>query len=123
VKDLSGRLAHEAKAGEVASFALDLLILLRARGVITGELKVTEGSTCLGHHLLKLLLLVREAVLLVVTLPVVVPLGVVVLVGGVKLFTLGAVSDKVGGVAALEAALRRSPPLLAKLVQVMKLSR
>jgi hypothetical protein len=81
------------------------LILLRAGGVITGEVKVTEGCTRSGHHLLELLLLllIPEAVLLfVVTLAVVVPLGVVVLVGGgVELLPLGAVGDKVGGVIAL----------------------
>jgi hypothetical protein len=39
---------------------------------------------------------------------------VVVLVGGVQLLPLGAVSDEVGGVAALKAAPRRPPPLLAE---------
>jgi hypothetical protein len=34
----------------------------------------------------------------------VVPVGVVILVGGVELLPLGAVGDKVGGVATLEAA-------------------
>jgi hypothetical protein len=42
---------------------------------------------------------------------------VVVLVGGVELLPLGAVSDDVGGVAALEAAPRRPPPLLVESVQ------
>jgi hypothetical protein len=65
-----------------------------------------------------LLLLVLEVVLLIITLVVVVSLGVVVLIGGgVELLPLGAVSDEVGGVAALETALRRSPPLLVELVQ------
>jgi hypothetical protein len=100
------------------------LILLGAGGVITGEVKVTEGCTHSGHHLLKLLLLVPEAVLLVVALAVVVPLGVVVLVGGgVELLPLGAVDDEVSGVAALEAAPRRSSPLLAEPVQSSELSR
>jgi hypothetical protein len=101
------------------------LILLGAGGVITGEVKVTEGCTHSGHHLLKLLLLVLEAVLvLVVALAVVVPLGVVVLVGGgVELLSLGAVDDEVSGVAALEAAPRRSSPLLAEPVQSSELSR
>jgi hypothetical protein len=55
---------------------------------------------------------------------VVVPLGVVVLVGGgVKLLPLGAVGDEVGGVTALKAAPSRSPPLLAELVQRSELSR
>jgi hypothetical protein len=63
-----------------------------------------------------LFLLVPEVILLlVVTLAVVVPLSVVVLVGGgVELLPLGAVNDKVGGVTALKAAPRRSPPLLAE---------
>jgi hypothetical protein len=63
----------------------------------------------LGHHLLELFLLgvVPEVVLLlVIALAVVVPLGVVVLVGeGVELLPLGAVGDEVGGVTTLEAAL------------------
>jgi hypothetical protein len=46
---------------------------------------------------------------------------VVVLVGGVKLLLFGAIGDEVGGVAALEAAPRRSPPLLAVPVQGTKL--
>jgi hypothetical protein len=46
---------------------------------------------------LKLLLL------LVVALVVVIPLGVVVLVGGVELLPLGAVGGEVDGVAAVEA--------------------
>jgi hypothetical protein len=95
---------------------LGSLILLKVGGVITGEVEVAEGDTLSGHHLLELVLLVPEAVLLlVVALAVVIPLGVVVLVGGgVKLLPLGLVGDKVGGVAALEAAPRRSPPLLMK---------
>jgi hypothetical protein len=49
-----------------------------------------------------LLLLVPEAVLLlVIALAVVIPLGVVILVGGVKIIPLGAVGDEVGGVTAL----------------------
>jgi hypothetical protein len=42
------------------------LILLGAGGVIAGEVKVAEGCTRLGHHLLELLLiiLVPKAVLL-----------------------------------------------------------
>jgi hypothetical protein len=63
-----------------------------------------------------LLLLVPEAVLLLaLTLVVgVIPVVVVVLVGGVELLPLRAVSDEVGGVTALEAALRRPPPFLAE---------
>jgi hypothetical protein len=104
---------------------LGSLILLKVGGVIIGEVEVAEGDTLSGHHLLELVLLVPEAVLLlVVALAVVIPLGVVVLVGGgVKLLPLGAVGDEVGGVAALEAAPTRSPPLLAEPVQSSELSR
>jgi hypothetical protein len=120
------RLAHEAKAGEVTRLALGPLILLEAEGVVTGKVEVIEGCTRSGHHLLELLLLlllVPEVVLLVIALAVVVPLGVVVLVGGgVELLPLGAVGDEVGGVAALEAAPRRSPPLLVKSMQSSELS-
>jgi hypothetical protein len=120
------RLAHQAKAGEVARLALGPLILLGAGGVIAGEVEVTEGSTRLGHHLLELLLVVvPEAVLLLVVALVagVISVVVVVLVGGVELLPLGAVSDEVGDVAALEAAPRRPPPLLAEPVQSSELSR
>jgi hypothetical protein len=48
----SERLAHEAKAGEVARLALGPLILLGAGGFIAGEVEVTEGGTRSGHHLL-----------------------------------------------------------------------
>jgi hypothetical protein len=62
--------------------------------------------------------------LLVIALAVVVPLGVVILVGGgVKIIPLGAVGDEVGGVAALESAPRRSPHLLAEPVQGVEFSR
>jgi hypothetical protein len=90
------------------------------------KVEVTEGSTRSGHHLLEFLLLLvsRLVLLLVVTLAIVVPLGVVILVGGgVELLPLEAVGDEVGGVAALEAAPKRSPPLLAELVQGTELSR
>jgi hypothetical protein len=71
-----------------------------------------------------LLLLILEAVLiLIVALAVVVPLGVVVLVGGVELLPLMADDDEVGGVTALEATSRRSPPLLVELVHYSELSR
>jgi hypothetical protein len=53
----------------------------------------------------------------------VIPVVIVVLVGGVKLLPLGAVGDEVDGVATLEAAPRRPPPLLAGPVQSSKLSR
>jgi hypothetical protein len=42
--------------------------------------------------------------LLLIALAVVVPIGVVILVGGVKLLPLGAVDDEAGGVAALKVA-------------------
>jgi hypothetical protein len=84
------------------------------------------GSTRSGHHLLELLLLLllpKVVLLLVVALVVVILLGVVVLVGGgVVLLPLWVVGDEVSGVAALEAAPRRSPPLLAELVQGTELS-
>jgi hypothetical protein len=88
-----------------------------------GEVKIAKGSTHSKHHLLELLLLVPETVLLlIVALVVVVPLGVVILVGGgVELLPLDTVGDEVSDVVALEAALRRSPPLLTELVQGMKL--
>jgi hypothetical protein len=99
-----------AKAGEVACLALRLLILLRAGGVIVGEVEVAEGSTRSGHHLLELLLLllVPEAVLLLALTLVtgVVLVVVVLLVGGVELLPLGAVSNEVGGVIALKEAPR-----------------
>jgi hypothetical protein len=61
----------------------------------------------LGHDLLELLLLVPEAILLlVIALDVVVPVGVVVLVGGVELLSLGEVGDEVGDVAAPETTPR-----------------
>jgi hypothetical protein len=120
------RLAHEAKVGEVTCLALGSLILLGAGGVITREVEVAEGSTRSGHHLLELLLLlVPKAVLLLAFTLVagVVLIVVVVLVGGgVELLPLRAVGDEVGGVAALESAPRRSPPLLAEPVQSSKLS-
>jgi hypothetical protein len=100
VRDMLWRLAHEAKAGEVAWLALGLLILLWA-GVIAREVEVTEGSTRSGHHLLELLLLLLTLTLVTGVIPVV----VVELVGGVELLLLGAVSDEVGGVAALKATL------------------
>jgi hypothetical protein len=111
---VSRRLAHEAKAGEVARLAFGPLILLGAGGV-----EVDEGYTCSGHHLLELLLLLVPEAVLLLTLALVsgvilVVVVVVVLVGGVKLLPLGAVGDEVGGVAALEAAPRRPPPLLAE---------
>jgi hypothetical protein len=110
------RLGYDAKAGEVVRLALGPLILLGARGVIAGEVEVAEGGTHSGHHLLKLLLLVPKAVLLVALALVagVILIVIVILVGGVELLPLGAIGDEVGGVAALEAAPRRPPPLLAE---------
>jgi hypothetical protein len=62
----------------------------------------------LGHDLLEfLLLLISESVLLVVTLVAgVVPVDVVILVGGFELLPLGTVGDEVGGITALKAAPR-----------------
>jgi hypothetical protein len=79
----------------------------------------------LGHHLLELLLFVPEAVLLLTLTLVtgVIPIVVVLLIGGVELLPLGAVDDEVGGVATLQAAPRGSPPLLVKYVQGTELSR
>jgi hypothetical protein len=80
----------------------------------------------LGHGLLDvLLLLVPEAILLLVVVLVVVVIlvVVVVLVGVVILLPLRAFNDKVGGVAALEAApgvLEVPSPLLPKLVKCPK---
>jgi hypothetical protein len=113
------RLAHEAKAGEVARLALGPLILLRAGGVVAGEVEVTEGCTRSGHYLLELLLLISEAVLLLALALVaeVVLIVVVVHVGGVEVLPLGAVGNEVGGIAALEATPRRPPPLLVEFVQ------
>jgi hypothetical protein len=122
---VSRRLAHKAEAGEVARLALGPLILLGAGGVIAREVEVTEDGTRSGHHLLKLLLLVPEAVLLLALALVagVVLNVVVVLVGGVKLILLGTVGDEVGGVTTLEVTPRRPPPLLVESVQSSELLR
>jgi hypothetical protein len=85
------------------------LILLGAGGVIAGEIEVAESSTRSGHHLLELLIFLIPEVILLLALALVagvVLVIVVVLVGGVELLPLGAVSDEVGGVAALEVAPR-----------------
>jgi hypothetical protein len=56
---------------------------------------------------LKLLLLVPEVVLLlVVALAIVIQIGVVILVRGVELLSLGAVGDEVSVIATLESAPR-----------------
>jgi hypothetical protein len=126
VGDVSWRLAYKAKVGEIAYLALGLLILLRAGGVIVGEVEVTEGSTCSGHNLLELLHFLVPIVVLLLALALVVgviPVVVVVLVGGVKLLPLEAIGDEVGGVTALKAVPQYSPPLLAKPVQSMELPR
>jgi hypothetical protein len=98
-------LGHEAQPGEVAFLALDRLILFRARGVFSQEVKVAQGSTRLGYDLLEVLLLVSKAVLLpVVTLVAgVISVGIVVLVG-VKLLPLRAIGDEMSSVAALKIA-------------------
>jgi hypothetical protein len=55
---------------------------------------------------LLLIVVVSEAVLLIVTLvAVVISIGVVILIGGVKLLPLGVIDDEVSGVITLEAAL------------------
>jgi hypothetical protein len=127
VGDVRRWLAHEAKASEVARLALGPLILLGAGGVIAGEVEVAEGCTHSGHHLLELLLLllVREAVLLLALALVtgVIPVVVVVLVGGVELLPLGAVGDEVGDVVTLESAPRRPPPLLVESVKCVEFPR
>jgi hypothetical protein len=122
VRDVPRRLAHEAKADEVTHLALGPLILLGAGVVIAREVKIAEGCTRSGHHLLEplLLLLVPEAVLLLALALVAGVISVVLVVligGGVELLPLGAVGDEVGGVAALEATPRRPPPCLVELVQ------
>jgi hypothetical protein len=120
------RLAHEAKAGEVARLALGSLILLGAGGVVAREVDVTKGGTLSGHHLLELfLLLLVPKVVLPLTLALVagvISVVIVVFVRGVKLLPLGEVGDEVGGVTALEAATKRPPLLFAKHVQSSKLS-
>jgi hypothetical protein len=68
---VSRSFAHETKADEVTYLALGPLILLSAGGVIIGEVEVTEGSTCSGHHLLELLLLVVPGVVLLLALALV----------------------------------------------------
>jgi hypothetical protein len=61
----------------------------------------------LGHHLLKLLLIPEAVLLLTIALVTgVVPVVLVVLLGGVKLLPFGAIGDEVGGVVALEATPR-----------------
>jgi hypothetical protein len=121
VGDVSRRFAHEAKAGEVACLVLGLLILLWAGGAVAGEDEVAEGSTRLGYHVLELLLVPKAVLLLALALVAgVVPVVVIVLVlvgGGAELLSLGAIDDKVSGVAALKTTSRWSPPLLAELVQ------
>jgi type IV secretory pathway TrbL component len=117
---VSRSFTHETKASEVACLALGHLILL-----ITREVEVAEGCTRSGHQLLELLLFLvpKMVLLLVIALAVVIPLSVVVLVGGgVELLPLGAVGDEVGGVATLEATPRRSPPLLMEPLQSSELS-
>jgi hypothetical protein len=106
---VSRRLAHEVKADEVACLTLGPLILLRVGGVIAGQVEVAEGGTRLGHHFLELLVVVIPKAVLLLALALiagVISVVVVVLVGGVELLPLGAVSNEVGGVVALEATPR-----------------
>jgi hypothetical protein len=115
-------LGHEAQPGEVAFLLLvvDLLILFWTWWVFVWEVEVAQCCTCSGHDLHDVLfLLISEAILLLVVVLVV----VIILVGVVVLLPLRAVNDKVGGVAALEAApgvLGVSSPLLPKLVHHLK---
>jgi hypothetical protein len=121
-------LGHEAQPGEVAFLLLvvDLLILLWTWWVFTWEVKVSQGCTCSGYDLLDvllLLLLISEAILLLIAVLVVILIVVVVLIGAVMLLPLGAVSNAVGGVAALKATSGVSgvsSPLLPKLVHRLK---
>jgi hypothetical protein len=105
-------LGHEAQHGEVAYLLLvvDLLILFQTWWVFTWEVEVTQGYTCLRHDLLNVLLLVPEPILLLVVILVIVVIlvGSIVLVGIVVLLPLGAVGDKVGGVATLKTTPRVS---------------
>jgi hypothetical protein len=71
------------------------------------------------HFLVPIVVLLLALALVVGVIPVV----VVVLVGGVKLLPLGAIGDEVGGVTALKAVPQCSPPLLAKPVQSVELPR
>jgi hypothetical protein len=97
-------LGHEAQPGEVAFLALDRLILFRARGVFSQEVKVAQGSTRSGYDLLEVLLVSKAVLLPVVTLVAgVISVGIVVLVG-VKLFPLRAIGDEMSSVAALKIA-------------------
>jgi predicted membrane protein len=71
--------------------------------------EIAEGSTRTGQHLLKLLLLLlapKAVLLFIIALAIVVPVGVIILVGGVKLLPLGAVSNEVAGITVLKAAPR-----------------
>jgi hypothetical protein len=121
---VSRRLTHEAKVDEVARLALGPLILLGAGGVVAGEVEVAEDGTRSRHHLLELLLIPEAVLLLALALIAgVILVVIVVLIGEVKLLPLGAIGDEVGGVAALEVAPRRPPPLLAKHVQRAELPR
>jgi hypothetical protein len=72
-----------------------------------------------------LLLLNPEAVLLLALALVagVIPVFIVILMGGVELLPLEAVGDEMGGVTALKAAHRRPSPLLTEYVQSSELSR
>jgi hypothetical protein len=73
------------------------------------KLKSLKATHTLGHDLLELiiLLLISEVFLLLVVafVAIVISVGVLVLVGGVKFLPLGTVGDEVDGVAVLEAAL------------------
>jgi hypothetical protein len=105
---LSGDRSSLTSESESEMFLEDLPMRQRPVKSLTGEVEVAQGCTCTGHDLLELLLVVvSEAILLLVVALVaeIVPVGVVIIVGGLKLLPLRAVGDKVGGVTALEAAL------------------
>jgi hypothetical protein len=115
---LSGDRSSLTSESELEMFLEDLPMRQRPVKSLTGEVEVAQGCTCTRHDLLELLLVVvSEAILLLVVALIaeIVPVGVVIIVGGLKLLPLRAVGDKVGGVTALEAALGWSPPLLAEL--------
>jgi hypothetical protein len=73
------------------------------------KLKSLKATHTLGHDLLELIILlfISEVFLLLVVafVAIVISVGVLVLVGGVKFLPLGTVGDEVDGVAVLEAAL------------------
>jgi hypothetical protein len=105
---LSGDRSSLTSESESEMFLEDLPMRQRPVKSLTREVEVAQGCTRTGHDLLELLLVVvSEAILLLVVALVaeIVPVGVVIIVGGLELLPLRAVGDEVGGVTALEAAL------------------